>query len=152
MHQLWCRFDDNIFLRQTVTATNGTGNLSNVGREAALFFDKSFSLENTVNHPSYVAVSNMVVASFNDSTRFSDAGSELGQSNGRVFLSLGSVNLVISNLAVNPIGGSSHSALDCLWAVQKSVGSKMYLRANQVTLDWYPADDIDIRMDASPFI
>ena len=60
--------------------------LRHVGREAGIYFDTTHTVvHNNEKYPTTL-ISNIVVASFNNSVRFGKASSQLTQSNGRAFI------------------------------------------------------------------
>ena len=110
----------------------GAGNnLAKVGDEAAIFFDKTHTVDTDRRIIPTTLISNCVIASFNDSTNFGHAGAMLGQSNGRAFLFEGDGGLVeVSGLAMS----NEQDAYTNLWAAAQ--GSITSMRVSHAVLNY----------------
>ena len=123
----------------------GAGNnLAKVGDEAAIFFDKTHTVDTDRRIIPTTLISNCVIASFNDSTNFGHAGAMLGQSNGRAFLFEGDGGLVeVSGLAMS----NEQDAYTNLWAAAQ--GSITSMRVSHAVLNYSMVDDFMIRLDGN---
>ena len=63
----------------------GTGNLTSVSDEAAVFVESTHTVANNAGMQPTTMFSNMVIASFKDSANFGNVSAMLSTSNGRAF-------------------------------------------------------------------
>jgi hypothetical protein len=120
-------------------AANGTGTLTNVGREAAILFEGTHTIKNNMDVPPTTMLSNFVVASFRDFRNFGFAACNIGKSNGRAFLVVGDSGIVeVSGFAMN----NEKNGDTNLWA--SGNGSHMALRIRGVVLNYKQQDDLQV--------
>jgi len=122
-------------------AANGTGDLSAVGREAAVLFEKSHTIVNNRQMPPTTLFANLVVASFNAVGNFGAAACALSKSNGRAFLVAGDSGLVdvMGFVMNNERNGDTH-----LWA--SAIGSHVALRIRSATTNYAHSLDVDVQL------
>ena len=111
-------------------------NLGNVGREAAVYFDKAHRVSTDKRLVPTTLFANLVVASFNDSVNFGRAGSMIGQSNGRAFVFEGDAGLLeVNGFAMN----NEQDAETNMWAARE--GSATMMRVRGAVLDYAMVED-----------
>ena len=118
-------------------AGNGTGKLVSIGREAAILFEDSHTIQNNRNLLPTTLLSNLVVASFTDMHNFGIASSGLQHSNGRAFVVGGDAGLVeVTGFGMNnERNGDTH-----LWSCR--VGSQVALRVRSAVINYQLHNDL----------
>ena len=122
------------------TACPGPGDhLDRVGREAGIYFDKSHTVADDNAYKPITLITNLVVASFNNSVRFgSIASSSLQQSNGRAFVFEGDAGMLeVDGLALPLISSGN------LWAAAEA--SRTTMRVRGAVMDYDLVDDFTVR-------
>jgi hypothetical protein len=116
--------------------TRGTGNLSAVGREAAVLVESTHTVVNNAGLQATIFFSNMLVAGFRDVANFGNLAAGLHQSNGRAFIIVGDGLFEVNGFAMN----NERNAGTNLWA--SSGGSKFSLRIKSAILNYTPSADV----------
>jgi len=119
-------------------ATEGTGELDDVARQAAIVVEDSHTKENNTGYVSTCMISNTIVASFNDKRRFGNAAANALEANGRALLLGGDIFLELSGFQVNP---PYHSGL--IWAAGSKAADYL-VRARGLIVGFAPQPDLNL--------
>lgn len=95
------RFSTGIDDGRRFQAVSGTGNTTNIGKQAAIASEASYSIKNNIGIRPTLLVTNMFAASFDISKWFGPAGSGAEKCNGRIFLINSDLTADIAGMMVN---------------------------------------------------